>query len=121
MYQTDIRIGDWVSHREGYGQINLIYGDTVIIDTYQSDIAALEPIPLTIEMLENNGFTVGNYNEWSNPICSFLHFSIDNYEKKEFGVYARETMEEVYLTTIKYVHEFQHILYALNVHCNIVL
>lgn len=113
MEQTDVKVGDWVSFREGQGQINLIYGDTVTIDTYQPNIAELEPIPLTMEILEKNGFTVGNYNEWANPICDSIHFSIYNYKKKEWGLYARGAMEEVCLTTIKYVHEFQHLLWAV--------
>lgn len=78
-----------------------------------TNITELEPIPLTMEILEKNGFTVGNYNEWANPICDFIHFSIYNYKKKEWGVYARGTTEKVCLTTIKYVHEFQHLLWAL--------
>ena len=113
MNQSDTKIGDWFSFNEGQGQISLIYGDTVIIDGYQLNIAELEPIPLTIEILEKNGFTIGNYNEWTNPICDFIHFSIYNYKKKEWGFYARGAMEEVCLTTIKYVHEFQHLLWAL--------
>lgn len=88
------------------------------ITAFSDDV---EPIPLTMEILEKNGFTVGNYNEWSNHCCSFLHFVIDNFEKNEWGVYVRKTADEIHLTTIRYVHELQHLLYTLDVHCNIVL
>ena len=56
MEQTDVKVGDWFEFSEGQGQINLIYGDTVIIDGYQLNIAELEPIPLTKEILRKNKF-----------------------------------------------------------------
>ena len=79
----------------------------------------LKPISLTMEILEHNGFTVGNYNEWSNPKCSFLHFVIDSLDENKWSVYARRTKDEVQLTTIKYVHELQHLLFGLDINIKI--
>lgn len=75
----------------------------------------IKPIPLTMEILEKNGFTVGNYNEWNNPQCSFLHFAIDSSVKNKWIVYARRTKDEVQLAAIKYVHELQHLLFGLDI------
>lgn len=85
----DIEIGDCFEFSEGRGQISLIYGDTVTIGTYQPNIVELKSISLTMEILGHNGFTVGNYNEWSNPKCDFLHFVIDNSDKNKWSVYTR--------------------------------
>lgn len=80
---------------------------------------SVKPIPLTMEILEYNGFTVGNYNEWNNPQCSFLHFVIDSLDKNKWVVYARRTEDEVQLASIKYVHELQHLLFGLGININI--
>ena len=82
-------------------------------------LKSLKPIPLTMEILEHNGFTVGNYNEWNNPKCNFLHFVIDSLDENKWSVYARRTKDEVQLTTIKYVHELQHLLFGLDINIKI--
>ena len=82
-------------------------------------LKTLKPIPLTMEILEHNGFTVGNYNEWSNPKCDFLHFVIDSLDENKWSVYARRAEDEVQLTTIKYVHELQHLLFGLDINIKI--
>lgn len=76
-------------------------------------------ILFTMEILEYNGFTVGNYNEWSNPKCNFLHFVIDSSDKNKWSVFARRAEGEVRLTTIKYVHELQHLLFGLGINIKV--
>lgn len=121
-----LKAGDWVMFNLAPVKVVEIHntlGELTVADIssiFDTPASEIEPLPLTIEILEKNEFTIGNYNEWSNPCCSFLHFVIDNLETNEWGVYARETMYEVHIATIRYVHELQHLLYALNVHCNIV-
>lgn len=67
MKATDLMIGDWVLHFGEVAQIvgiridnynNSPYFKTNIHDTwYESGVDGIEPIPLTPEILENNGFS----------------------------------------------------------------
>lgn len=87
------------------------------ITTFSDDV---EPIPLTMDILEKNGF-YPSYNSWSSSCCSFLHIVINNAYKNEWGIYVRTEKDDIKLLTIKYVHQLQHILYALNIHSHFTL
>lgn len=113
MVQTDIKVGDWVSYREGQGQINLIYGDTVIIDTYQPNIAELEPIPITKEILEKNGWKLkeGEYTK-DCSVCNGLYLIQNHFNFSTFDSWT-VIVGDTYIGTIYYLHELQHLLWVL--------
>ena len=72
------------------------------------------PIPLTLEILEKNGWKSinGKYA---------LKIKNANYVVLEFtedGIYAYIN-EKTMLFTIKYIHELQHLLYALHIDSNL--
>lgn len=110
---SDIKMGDWFEFGEGQGQISLIYGDTVTINGYQPNIAELQPIPLTKEILEKNGWELkeGEYTKDCNNINVLYliqnHFSFSTFDS--WTVIVGDT----YIGTIYYLHELQHILWAL--------
>lgn len=114
MEQTDVKVGDWVSFREGQGQINLIYGDTVTIDTYQPNIAELEPIPLTKEILEKNGWKLieGEYTKDDCKVCECLYLIQNHFSFSTFDSWT-VIVGDSYIGTIYYLHELQHILWML--------
>lgn len=119
MRVSDIKMGDWFEFGEGQGQISLIYGDTVIINGYQPNIAELQPIPLTKEILEKSG--------WHKSECMSVRGRARLYrlgsaiDKDETVVcfYAQDIFLEMWQEhnivkkEIKYVHELQHLLWAL--------
>lgn len=77
-------------------------------------IGVLYPIPLTSEILEKNGWKSinGKYA---------LKIKNANYVVLEFtedGIYTYIN-ENTMLFTIKYIHELQHLLYALHIDSNL--
>ena len=87
----------------------------------------IDPIPLTPEILEKNRFEVGYpekcYNKFiSSPGRKLIRFlSIENWptEWKVFLKYTNRTDHYVLLRFVKYVHELQHILWALGADANL--
>lgn len=113
MNQSDIKIGDWFSFSEDQGQISLIYGDTVIIDGYQLNIAELEPIPLTKEILEKNGWELkeGEYTK-DCKVCECLYLIQNHFSFSTFDSWT-VIVGDSYIGTIYHLHELQHILWVL--------
>lgn len=87
----------------------------------------IDPIPLTTEILEKNRFEVVYpekcYNKFiSSPGRKLTRFlSIENLptEWKVFLKYTDRTDDYVLLRFVKYVHELQHILWALGADANL--
>ena len=117
MKSTDLQIGDYalakpsmmlfrvaaVHHKKvGYHAV------THKLNWVRNDL--LEPIPLTLEILERNGFELRD---------GFFYHRIDDkphhydFKLKKGGVFTSEgyTLEcGIYRLTIRYVHELQHAL-----------
>lgn len=89
----------------------------------------IDPIPLTTEILEKNRFEVVYpekcYNKFiSSPGRKLIRFlSIENWptEWKVFLKYTNRTDHYVLLRFVKYVHELQHILWALGADANLTI
>lgn len=120
MKTTDLQIGDYVRLKRTKEIVWVfeIDGDRNVInnepDGYCSEknigVDDVEPIPLTPEMLERNGFELRD---------SFFYHRIDekphhyDFKLKNGGVFTSEgyTLEcGIYHLTIRYVHELQHAL-----------
>ena len=82
--------------------------------TYSISNNAIRPIPLTPEILEKN--------EWKSINGKYaLKIKNANYVVLEFtedGIYTYIN-ENTMLFTIKYIHELQHLLYALHIDSNL--
>lgn len=116
MKQNDVKVGDWVTLNGEIATVmqcevlccTLDYGDESVDYISYSE---LEPIPLEGKMLEWSEWTKdkkkeGKYYHPTIPISAkryMYYWSID----ADMGV------NTIRLTTIKYVHELQHILWAL--------
>ena len=126
---SEIKIGDWFEFSEGQGQINLIYGDTVIIDGYQLNIAELDPIPLTKEILRKNKFYLWKHYKDKNNIgyefFEYSHPSFDNLILRCFTAennntfYLYDCNEEPIKVNFTYVHQLQHLLWAIGLDDNL--
>lgn len=130
MDAKELMIGDWVLWKNkpvqvasvsgveySFGQIDVILAhcnDEKLLEKH--DIKSIQPIPLTSEILEKNGFVKvfrGRYRFEDNR--SIVEISTSNGEMKWVRV---SKYDENFSTTIinclfanmRYVHEFQHIL-----------
>lgn len=124
---NELKIGDWV----------LVDGKSVMLDELPNDTLTfynsetgfckdydyydLKPVPLTKEILEKNGWV---YNKRE---CEYRleHLSLEPYNSKDgkecFVVFARLGNDALNIHDIKFVHELQHILWALGVDDNMTI
>lgn len=121
MKETDLKIGDWVSYEGEPIQIE----DTInylYIDGYHTGrcrTEELEPIPLTVEILEKNGWkhdTDEYKHYWKREHITFSMFI--NTPFSPFRFYYDDCCT---IRNIKYVHELQHILWAFGLNDDITL
>lgn len=116
MKKNELMIGDWVKslkedHSGEYGQvIDIDHHDTVLLEyqcvNYYTDVEHIEPIPLTPEILEKNGFTrygqvYANLQQWVGKFGDKRKSFVQDIRTGEWG------MNDVW---INYVHELQHVL-----------
>ena len=115
MKVNELMIGDWVLLQGKPYQIDMLNG-------YQESDLGFEPIPITIELLEKNGF------ERENLITSYNHYTgIDNrvslnddfYYINSRDVWSVHVDSEDYCTIanceLTYLHELQHLLKLCNI------
>jgi hypothetical protein len=133
MKATELMIGDYVKYQEhiyiveeisAQGWVHLIYPDIRIRVNITSDyiMHLLEPIPLTKEILEKNGFTqcvtapCGYYKAPNYDMFDILfHVSEDAYEDTwHTEVFTDHNDNNFVLYNLCYVHELQHILRVCN-------
>ena len=63
MKSNELMIGDWVKLSKGNWSENRLVGLTDI-EMIAESVYLAEPIPLTEEILEKNGFSLDEYGEW---------------------------------------------------------
>ena len=122
MKANELMIGDWVQHRDEFNEvtgpyeIDLISNDEI---AFKGEVFArvfnnsIEPIPLTPEILEKNGFSGEGYN------MGIVGFSVELIPDKKDG-YEVFIWKDMCLQIehgfthfkkyIKYVHQLQHAL-----------
>ena len=129
MKAVDLMIGDYVKYQEhiyiieeisAQGWVHLIYPDTGIRINIISDyiMHLLEPVPLTKEILEKNGFTqcvTASYGYYNAPVYDIFgilfHISEDTYEDTwHIGMFTDHNDNNFVLYNLCYVHELQHVL-----------
>ena len=122
--------GDWVRYigvaSPRVVQITEEREDNLVIDFgkcdwYVATHGEVEPIPLTIELLEKNGFKEEQHqkdgtSEW----YDFYHYDLGinivyEVEGNKFAAY----LDGKKLREIQYVHELQHILWALGLNAEL--
>ena len=107
MNASDLMISDWVYDGNSIAQVTSITCDGIIETTHNqsSNIELIQPISLTVEILEKNGFV-------KEPDADGLHYwftLIDEHTK--FSVfYARSVFQWLGPLDFKYVNELQHAL-----------
>lgn len=117
MKTEDLMIGDWVLFAGSKYQI------------HKEDFSAnydFEPIPLTSEILEKNGFapTEDPYNHKKYFLLGKNEYNCDVYWDGSTILFVEEDYEPTiyaYICDVKYVHKLQHILKDLEIEKEIVL
>lgn len=130
LFKFNLMIGDWVFFATRLTKINGIaeggFSVNLEHEGWQS-ISAIEPIPLTAEILEKNGFKFDGSGQRSMMLISGPHFSEGiryniyvGLKKKTIEVFVAHPVEKspnwrksnkVYLEVCGlYVHELQHAL-----------
>lgn len=121
MNAKDLMIGDWVSYDGNPVRVNCVASNSVGLDGVESDIICkedmIEPVPITPEILEKNGFKKQAFEGWEfdgyreNSGLVYLvlwrndystpHLMIDSFAK-EYGTYSS--------FNISSLHQLQHAL-----------
>ena len=125
MKSNELMLGDWVKNRLDYGTISAVLKyDRVIVHSgiFDTETSAqgLDPIPLTPEILEKNGFAK------ISPQDTWLYRPVDKYGDKflyairaqrfDYPIYRIDIDNYVFRTgmgfsgQLEYVHELQHAL-----------
>lgn len=114
MKTTELMINDWVLYREEVLKVTSLYtkrGANEIgfgeSENFWVDISNIEPIPLTSEILEKNGWETeyfGRRQEWW---LDKTKFPIVRYS-------ANDTLQHNGIV-LKYVHQLQHALRLLGI------
>lgn len=115
----ELMVGDWLYDGNSIAQVTGITCDGIIETTHNqsSNIELIRPIPLTIEILEKNGFEYicDEYGCW-------LLGKIELREREPYnGLFEVEINIAKETTYIHYVHELQHLLKLCGIQKKIVL
>lgn len=128
----DLRIGDLARYGKDVVSIQAVHADGLVCfadgkDQICVEHVLLEPIPLTPEILEKNGFKVGVPGEcYMKFICKTLFYkryiSVE-LKPNDWAVFIKYTDIPDYalIRHVQYVHELQHILWALGLDAEIKL
>ena len=125
----DLSIGDWVRYRDREWQVCSLYQFTEEVGLWRKDgqlcetITDIQPIPLTVEILEKNGLEfIDDGNDaiiflccdmfWARLCVGDCFWSI--------GVHSEDRLDAV-MCDVKYVHQLQHALRLARVGKEIVL
>lgn len=115
----ELMIGDWYWwEAEGKKYPMQVTRDTFTLA--DDDIANFEPISLTPEILEKNGFVIDpnivkygsdyDFYSFDDNITISRHFYVKDSDEWVVYVNSEEGYEAAYINDILYVHELQHIL-----------
>lgn len=114
----DLMVGDWLLYNGEPKQVMEILFDSVTIDCFPCSYDRIEPILLTKEILEKNGWD-GRYG----PDCFdedktyLLEIDID----KDGRAWRTVNGNEYNIFEIKWVHQLQHALKVVGIEKEIIL
>lgn len=118
MKVKELKIGDYVSYKDKPAKIHSLDSPCIYVDVGDEIWSALEddgdisPIPLTEEILKRNGWYS---NELTNPNFVQIYASFSIEENEWYTMSRQDASGDTFLVNIKYVHELQHILWALKI------
>jgi hypothetical protein len=110
---TDLSVGDWVMYEGNHRKVAFIDGVNRLIRFALSPnfvgTGAIEPIPLTQEILEKNGFVKNEgYDEWNIGTWRTPYLLGVSLERPSITV--KWNGSSIFIDRAKYIHELQHAL-----------
>lgn len=113
MRVNELMIGDWCLLNKRLEKVSVltIFGEDVGISDHWYPLKCIEPIPLTPELLEKNGFSDRGKAGWQNPDYDATYY-LDKYTfaKNVYKCTIDDSVDVDLIHNIKYVHELQHAL-----------
>ena len=129
MKKEELMIGDWYWwEAEGKKYPMRVKAEDFALS--DEDVANFEPIPITVEILEANGFD--KFTWWKNHKYDTVTYYVDGYQIQvnEDGTFSLVDscsddgdygFESNWICDIKYVHNLQHLFKDLEIKKEIVL
>ena len=128
MKKSELKLGDWVlvggspikidELVDGIDALTIYDDETNEIENYSYD--DLSPIPLTSEILEKNGWKEDDEIWGIDYTFGHLHIEFfSNGKEIEAMVSVTDDRDVCCLRQIKYIHELQHLLWALGMDDNL--
>ena len=132
MKANELMVGDWVMDGGVAARVTSLTCDGIIETTHSiSNIEVVEPIPLTADILEKNGFQYTNCHtlkgagtyvlrleqrgfDFGITIKLHNYFALDSYDDRMYCLAALQTGKW-------YVHELQHALLLCGIEKEIIL
>ena len=133
MKASELMVGDWVFTRGQIEQVTSIYDGYICTEHYEySHDYYFEPIPITPEILEKNGFmycksdggfclpTTISYGNWDVDVILFN--VTDEYRNNQLHIGTPDdSITILHLMECNHVHELQHALRLCGIEKEIVL
>ena len=115
MEKKDLMIGDWVLLTDGPARVISIAQDGIYFeDKFGEGICSfdkIQPIPLTAEILEKNGFrNIGGH--WYDDAADYYELEIEAYSDSIWRVIYHNTESNIgdERVFVSHIHELQHTL-----------
>lgn len=123
MKVTELKLGDLVAYKDKVGKVDVYVPPVLYVDAEGESISTiladsdLQPIPLTDEILEKNGWFLRRPKVYLlEHDGSILKISVG----EDFcTVWLKNFDAKVWLAEIEYIHQLQHILWALGIDDNL--
>ena len=108
---SDLSVGDWVRTKDGNVTVDIISPLEVVVMKDYGNLCAckiedIEPIPITAEILENNGFELSS-SYWS--IYNDNDDYIEIWRNKDKWYLSVNSVEYT-LCDLHWVHQIQHLM-----------
>lgn len=106
---SELSIGDWVMYRDREWQVCSLYKFTEEVGLWRKDsqiceyVADIEPIPLTPEILEKNGFVRQDAE-------SGIRYTLIEGNTMFGGTWAKSVFQWIFPMDFRFVHQLQHAL-----------
>ena len=119
----ELSVGDWVKYKEREwqvfsldkftGEVGLWRKDSQITE----DVTYIEPIPLTPEILENNGFDKFSECGWRNSAikCFLFRYGTKYWDIKINGRNRAYRPTRIRIENILHTHQLQHALHLAGI------
>ena len=114
MKATELMINDWVLDGKKPAQITGIFCDDLFETTISPSVSGdcLSPIPITPEILEQNGFVKQDYDGWQiseDNSRGLIEYRTDYFDGFLIISYTKKPFSKISVK-LKHVHELQHAL-----------